>query len=183
MLTLAPELDRAFEAAGILSDSGVVVSAGHSGADFETAADALAGAWTAVTHLFNQMSPFHHRSPGLVGAAFLSDRPCGVIVDGIHSDPSAVRLAWDLLGPERFILVTDGMQATGLRPGRYQLGGQAVDVGAEGPRIWPDTLAGSTLTMDQAVGNLLDWTAAAEVEARASASLIPSRLLGLETGR
>jgi N-acetylglucosamine-6-phosphate deacetylase len=183
MVTLAPELDGAIEAAGILSDSGVVVSAGHSGADLETAAAALAGAWTAVTHLFNQMSPFHHRSPGLVGAALLSDRPCGVIVDGIHSDPSAVRLAWDHLGPERFMLVTDGMQATGLRPGRYQLGGLAVDVGPEGPRIWPDTLAGSTLTMDQAVANLLDWTAATEEDARASASRIPSRLLGLETGR
>ena len=86
MVTLAPELDRAFEAAGILSDSGVVVSAGHSGADFETAAAALDGPWSSVTHLFNQMSPFHHRSPGLVGAAILSDRPCGVIVDGIHAD-------------------------------------------------------------------------------------------------
>ena len=77
MLTLAPELDRAFEAAVILSDAGIVVSAGHSGADFETAARALDGPWSAVTHLFNQMSPFHHRSPGLVGAAFSPTAPAG----------------------------------------------------------------------------------------------------------
>ena len=128
MVTLAPNWS-AFEAAGILSDSGVVVSAGHSGADFETAAGALAGAWTAVTHLFNQMSPFHHRSPGLVGAAFLSDRPCGVIVDGIHADSSAVRLAWDHLGPDRFVLITDAMQATGLGEGIYILGDREVSLG------------------------------------------------------
>ncbi|MET0567026.1 MAG: N-acetylglucosamine-6-phosphate deacetylase [Acidimicrobiia bacterium] len=183
MVTLAPELDGALEAAGILSDSGVVVSAGHSGADFETAAGALAGPWTAVTHLFNQMSPFHHRSPGLVGAALLSDRPCGVIVDGIHADPSAVRLAWDHLGPDRFILITDAMQATGLGEGIYILGDREVFVGPEGPRIGRAILAGSTLTMDQAVGNLIGWTAATEEEARASASIVPSRLLGLDTGR
>ena len=171
MVTLAPELDHAFETAGI-PPTGVVVSAGHSGADFETAAGALAGAWTAVTHLFNQMSPFHHRSPGLVGAAFLSDRPCGVIVDGIHADSSAVRLAWDHLGPDRFILITDAMQATGLGEGIYILGDREVSLGLEalGSAV-PSSPA--ALTMDQAVANLLDWTAATEAQARASASIKP----------
>ena len=182
MVTLAPELDGAFEAAGILSESGVVVSAGHSGADFETAAVALDGPWSAVTHLYNQMSPFHHRSPGLVGAALLSDRPCGVIADGIHADPAAISLAWDLLGPERFVLVTDAMQATGLGEGIYILGDREVFVGAEGPRIGRAILAGSTLTMDQAVLNLQDWTTATEDQARACASINPARLLGLEGG-
>ena len=182
MVTLAPELDGAFEVAGILADSGVVVSAGHSGADFEAATVALDGPWSAVTHLFNQMSPFHHRSLGLVGAALLSNRPCGVIVDGIHADPAAVRLAWVLLGPERFILITDAMQATGLGEGIYILGDREVFVGSDGPRIGRAILAGSTLTMDRAVANLLDWTGATEEEARASASIVPSRLLGLEAG-
>jgi len=179
MLTLAPELDRAFEAAGILSDAGVVVSAGHSGADFETASRALDGPWSTVTHLFNQMSPFHHRSPGLVGAALLSNRACGVIVDGIHADPAAVRLAWEFLGPERFVLVTDAMQATGLGEGIYILGDREVFVGPEGPRIGRSILAGSTLTMDQAVANLHSWTTATEDQARSCASINPARLLGL----
>jgi N-acetylglucosamine-6-phosphate deacetylase len=183
MLTLAPELDRAFETAGILSDAGVAVSAGHSGADFETASRALDGPWSTVTHLFNQMSPFHHRSPGLVGAALLSNRPCGVIVDGIHADPAAVRLAWEFLGPERFVLVTDAMQATGLGEGIYILGDREVFVGPDGPRIGRSILAGSTLTMNQAVANLQDWTTATEGQARACASINPARLLDLERRR
>jgi N-acetylglucosamine-6-phosphate deacetylase len=181
MVTMAPELDHAFEVAGILADSGVVVSAGHSGADFETATRALDGQWTAVTHLFNQMSPFHHRSPGLVGAALLSERPCGVIVDGIHADPAAVRLAWNHLGPDRFILITDAMQATGLGEGIYILGDREVFVGADGPRIGRAILAGSTLTMDQAVSNLQEWTTASPEQARACASANPARLLGMAT--
>jgi len=179
MVTIAPELEGAFEAARTLAETGVLVSAGHSGADFETAAKALDGSWGAVTHLYNQMTPFQHRAPGLVGAALLADLPCGVIVDGIHSDPAAIRLAWELLGPRRFLLITDSMQATGLGPGRYLLGDQSVDVGPEGPRIWPGTLAGSTLTMDRAVSNLVDWTSATVDQAIISASSTPARLLDL----
>jgi N-acetylglucosamine-6-phosphate deacetylase len=182
MVTMAPELEGAFDVAGILTGAGIVVSAGHSGADFETAARALEGPWSAVTHLFNQMSPFHHRAPGLVGAALLSDRPCGVIVDGIHADPAAVRLSWRMLGPERLILITDGMQATGLGEGIYILGDREVMVGPEGPRIGRSILAGSTLTMDRAVANLVDWSPATEEEAVACASINPRRLVGLESG-
>lgn len=177
MVTIAPELEGAFEVAGLLEEAGVVVSAGHSGADFATAAKALAGPWSAVTHLFNQMSPFHHRSPGLVGAALLSDRPCGVIVDGIHSDPAAIRLTWDALGPDRMILVTDAMAATGLGPGRYRLGDREVVVGRDGPRIGA-ALAGSTLTMDRALANLVEWAGATPEQALAAAATNPARLIG-----
>jgi N-acetylglucosamine-6-phosphate deacetylase len=180
MVTIAPELDLAFDVAETFAAAGVVVSAGHSGADFATASRALSGPWSAVTHLFNQMSPFHHRAPGLVGAALLSDRPCSVIVDGIHSDPAAVRFAWERLGPGRFILITDAMQATGLGPGRYLLGDQAVDVGPEGPRIWPDTLAGSTLTMERALANLVAWTPATREQALECASLLPAAVVGAQ---
>jgi N-acetylglucosamine-6-phosphate deacetylase len=179
MVTIAPELPGAEEAAEILSAAGVVVSAGHSGADFATASQALSGHWKAVTHLYNQMTPFHHRAPGLVGAALLAGVACGVIVDGIHSDHAAIRLAWELLGPGRLVLITDAMQATGLGPGRYLLGDRAVDVGPEGPRLGPNTLAGSTLTMDRAVANLVDWTSATVEQAIASATSTPAGLLGL----
>lgn len=179
MVTIAPELDRAFDAAKILAGGGVVVSAGHSGADFETGSQALQSSWGAVTHLYNQMSPFHHRAPGLVGAALLSTRSCGLIVDGIHSAPAAVRLAWDRLGPDRSVLMTDGMQATGLGEGIYILGDREVVVGSDGPRISRTILAGSTLTMDRAVANLVAWTSATVDQALASASLIPAKLIGL----
>lgn len=178
MVTIAPELDGAFEVAGLLSAAGVVVSAGHSGADFDTAAEALRGPWTAVTHLFNKMSPFHHRAPGMVGAALLSDRPCGLIADGIHAHPATVRLAWDLLGPSRLIAVTDAMAATGLGPGTHLLGDQEVTVGPDGPRIGIETLAGSTLTMPAAITNLTGWTGAALEEALGAATRVPADLIG-----
>lgn len=189
MVTIAPELEDAFPAAEILAAAGIVVSVGHTGADFETASRALHGPWTAVTHLFNQMSPFHHRAPGVVGAALDSGRPCGVIVDGIHSHPAAIRLAWDHLGPDRFVLVTDGMQATGLGPGRYLLGDQTVEVTDQGPRIGSDVLAGSTLTLDRAVANLLASSSASLDQALDAASLLPASLIGatdrgqLDSGR
>jgi N-acetylglucosamine-6-phosphate deacetylase len=178
MVTIAPELEGAHAAAEILAAAGVVVSAGHTGADFETAALALSGPWRAVTHLFNQMTPFHHRSPGVVGAALVSGRPCGVIVDGIHIHPAAVRLAWDHLGPDRFVLITDGMQATGLGPGRYELGGQTVEVADQGPRIGGDVLAGSTLTLDRAVANMVDWTSATLSQALSAAAFTPASVIG-----
>jgi N-acetylglucosamine-6-phosphate deacetylase len=178
MVTIAPELKDAFPAAETLAGAGIVVSVGHSGADFETASRALDGPWTAVTHLFNQMSPFHHRAPGVVGAALDSGRPCGVIVDGVHSHPAAIRLAWDHLGPDRFVLVTDGMQATGLGPGRYLLGDQTVEVTTEGPRVGGNTLAGSTLTLDRAVANLVAWSSASLNQALGAASHVPASVIG-----
>jgi len=178
MVTIAPELEGAFAAAEILAAAGVVVSAGHTGADFETASRALEGPWTAVTHLFNQMKPFHHRAPGVVAAALLSGRPCGIIVDGIHNHPATVRLAWEQLGPERLVLISDGMQATGLGPGSYELGGRPVEVTDQGPRIGNDVLAGSTLTLDRAVANLVEWTSASLEQAFVSASGTPATLIG-----
>lgn len=179
MVTMAPELSGASETADILAGSGVVVSAGHTGADYATARDALAGNWSAVTHLFNQMTPLHHRSPGTVGAALLSDRPCGIIVDGLHNDPATVELAWRLLGPDRLVLVTDATAAAGLEDGEYVLGGQKVQVGPDGARTDSGALAGGLLTLDRAVANLIASTSATTDQALACASANPARALAL----
>jgi N-acetylglucosamine-6-phosphate deacetylase len=179
MVTIAPELDGAEEVAASLDAAGVVVAAGHTGASYETAILALDGAWSAVTHLFNQMSPFRHREPGMVGAALTSSRPCGLIVDGIHAHPGALRMAWQILGPDRMILVTDAMQATGLGAGTYLLGDSEVTVGAEGPRTAEGKLAGSTLTMDAAVANLEAWTDATFAQAVRCATVTPAALMKL----
>jgi N-acetylglucosamine-6-phosphate deacetylase len=168
MVTIAPELEGAFETAEILAGAGVVVSAGHTAADFALGSKALAGPWSAVTHLFNQMSPFHHRDPGMVGAALLSNRPCLLIVDGLHNHPAATELAWGHLGPQRTILITDAMAAAGHGLGSYDLGGRQVEVGVDGPRIG-QTLAGSTLTMDRAVVNL-----GSHAKTRIEQALIPA---------
>jgi N-acetylglucosamine-6-phosphate deacetylase len=180
MVTIAPELPGATEVAEILSAAGVVVSAGHTGADFETATRALEGPWHAVTHLFNQMTGFQHREPGMVGAALLSSRLCGLIVDGLHSHPSGSQMAWSHLGPERTVLVTDAMSATGLGEGTYPLGDLEVTVGPDGPRTPAGDLAGSILTMDRAVANLTQWTSATVGQALTSASLAPATVIGAE---
>jgi N-acetylglucosamine-6-phosphate deacetylase len=184
MVTIAPELPGADKVASILSNAGVVVSAGHSGADFETGVSALRGPWKSVTHLFNQMTPLRHREPGMVGAALLSGRPCGLIADGLHSHPGAVELAWSLLGPQRLILITDAMAATGLDDGSFVLGDLEVTVGHDGPRNESGMLAGSTLTMDRAVANLVSWTSATIEQAIISASYSPATLIGsVDRGR
>jgi N-acetylglucosamine-6-phosphate deacetylase len=177
MVTIAPELKGAEETAAKLDAAGVVVAAGHTGAGYDMASAALQGSWSAVTHLFNQMSQLRHREPGMVGAALTSTRPCGLIVDGLHSHPGALRLAWKLLGPDRLILVTDAMQAAGLGPGTYLLGDQEVTVGDDGPRTGQGKLAGSTLTMEQAVANLTAWTDASFAQAVRCATLTPATLL------
>jgi N-acetylglucosamine-6-phosphate deacetylase len=179
MVTIAPELEGATEVAAMLDASGVLVAAGHTAARFETASAALEGSWKGVTHLFNQMSQFHHREPGMVGAALTSNRPCGLIVDGVHSDPGAVQLAWQLLGPDRMILITDAMQAAGLGVGTYLLGDSEGTVGSHGPRTADGKLAGSTLTMNRAVSNLEAWTDATFAQAVRCATVIPANLLNL----
>jgi N-acetylglucosamine-6-phosphate deacetylase len=189
MVTIAPELEGAAEIAAMLDAAGVVVAAGHTGASFETASSALQGSWSAVTHLFNQMSHFHHREPGMVGAALISNRPCGVIVDELHCHPGALQLAWKLLGPDRLILVTDAMQAAGLGAGTYLLGDREVTVGDTGPRTAEGKLAGSTLTMERAVANLMAWTDATFAQAVRCATSTPAALLkvndrgAIRTGR
>jgi N-acetylglucosamine-6-phosphate deacetylase len=179
VVTMAPELDGAPETAKLLAEAGVLVSAGHSGADYATATAALGTSWGAVTHLFNQMSPFQHREPGMVGAALDSDRPCGLIVDGLHSHPGAVQLAWRSLGAGRLVLVTDAMAALGLGPGSYLLGEQRVVVDESGPRTLDGRLAGSVLTMAEAVANLTAWTDADLEDAVLCATSTPAALLGL----
>jgi len=125
----------------------------------------------------------------MVAAALTSKIPCGVIVDGLHSHPGALRLAWQLLGPDRLILVTDAMQATGLGEGTYLLGDSEVTVGDTGPRTTEGKLAGSTLTMERAVANLTEWTDATFAQAVRCASLTPATLMkaadrgAIRTGR
>ncbi|MGH8946415.1 MAG: N-acetylglucosamine-6-phosphate deacetylase [Acidimicrobiia bacterium] len=180
LVTLAPEVIGAEEAVKALLDEGVVVSAGHTAADYDQARDAFGWGVSLVTHLYNAMEPFEHRAPGLIGATFDSqDVTACLIVDGIHSHPSAVRVAWTLLGPHRLALVTDAMAATGLGDGTYQIASSSVLVSDGRPTDPAGRLAGSTLTLDQAVRNLIDFTGCSVEEATAAASTVPARMLGL----
>ena len=180
IVTLAPERPNAAEVARILATAGVVVSVGHSNASYEVARQALAGTASLTTHLFNQMSPFGHRDPGVVGAALLSDKPAVMIVDGLHIADGALQLAWRLLGPDRTVLVTDAMAALGLGPGTYPLGDGPITVGDNGPRTSDGRLAGSIVTLPEAMTNLSAATGATVAESLLGATANPARVLGLE---
>ena len=180
IVTLAPERPHAMDVADTLAAAGVVVSVGHSNAPYRIARDILAGSASLGTHLFNQMSPFTHRDPGVVGALLLSNRPAIMIVDGHHIAEGALQLAWRLLGPDRTVLVTDAMAALGLGPGTYPLGDGPITVDEDGPRTANGRLAGSIVTLPEAVANLASTTGATIAESLLGATANPARVLGLE---
>ena len=180
IVTLAPELPGALEAIAELRKKGIIVSAGHSNANYvETVAGFEAGiGWG--THLFNAMSDFKHRDPGLPGALLSSSVRCGLIADGIHVHPAALRVAWLAKGTTGITLVTDCMAAMGMSPGTYRLGGE-VTVDETSARLADGTLAGSIATMDQCVRRMLAYSGCSLADALIMASTTPADLLGLTT--
>ncbi len=180
MLTLAPELEGAAELAEMSSERGVVVCAGHSNATFELACEAFDGGVAGVTHLFNAMSLLHHRKPGLPGAAFAHPRvTCSVIADGRHVHPEMVNLAFRMLGPDRLYLVTDAISATGAGSGEHRLATQRIHLDVDGvPTLESGEFAGSVLTMDEALRNILTFADCDIPEAVRMAATNPARLIG-----
>jgi N-acetylglucosamine-6-phosphate deacetylase len=180
LATLAPELPGAVETIAALAARGVIVSIGHTDCTAaEFAAGRAAGA-TYVTHLFNAMRPFSHRDPGPIGAALGDDTVvAGLICDGIHVDPVAVRMAWRALGPDRLNLVTDAVAVLGSEPGESRLGAVEVTVGDGGVRTADGVLAGSDLSLDRAVRNLVSFTGCSVPDAVTTVTATPARLLGL----
>jgi N-acetylglucosamine-6-phosphate deacetylase len=182
VVTLAPELPGAIETIRALVDRGIVVSAGHSGATAAEAEVAIDAGVRWVTHLFNAMAPMHHREPGLAGVALSDDRVrVGLIADGIHLHPTVVALAARALG-RRLMLVTDATAALGAATSGLRLGDQAVTAGAAGVSLADGTLAGSDLSLDRAVRNLIEFACWPDVDALAAAAGEPATLLGL-TGK
>jgi N-acetylglucosamine-6-phosphate deacetylase len=179
LMTLAPELPHALELIEHAKATGVRVSMGHSnGTSVETLAAIAAGA-TSSTHLFNAMRTLDHREPGVVGAILdREDVYAEAICDGVHVHPTMVRLWLKMKGEERAILVTDGMSATGMPDGTYTLGDFEVEV-KDGVCLSGDTLAGSVLTMDQAVANVQRFTGASLGTAVRLASRNPARMMGM----
>ncbi len=178
-VTLAPEVDPDLEVVRFFADHGVVVSLGHSGADAATVRRAVRAGATTVTHLFNAMKPFHHREPGLVGAA-LSEKAltCEIICDGVHVADTALGLALQIKGPEGCLLVSDSIPATGLPDGDHALGGRPIRVHHGEARLNDGRLAGSTLTLDRAVVNAARLAGVSMAEAVRMASAVPAAVMG-----
>ncbi len=179
MITMAPELPGAGALISMARDLGAVPSLGHSDATYDQAKGSLERGVKAFTHLFNAMRGFNHREPGPVAVALESDAYVQLICDGVHVHPAAVRLVAKTKGLERVCLVTDAMSAAGLGDGTYTLAGGPVFVVEGVARLGDGRLAGSTLTMSDAIRNLILYTGCTLPEAVRCATLNPARLLGL----
>jgi N-acetylglucosamine-6-phosphate deacetylase len=179
LMTVAPELPGAVELIAHATRRGVRVSLGHSNAiAAETRAAIDAGAVSA-THTFNAMRALDHREPGILGTVLTNDAlHAELICDGVHTDPEIVRLWWRAKGPERAILVTDAMSATGMPPGTYQLGGFDVQV-ADGRATAGGVLAGSVLTLDRALSNFVAFTGASIEQGVRLMTANPATMTGL----
>jgi N-acetylglucosamine-6-phosphate deacetylase len=178
MVTIAPELPGAEAAIRELVERGIVVSAGHSDATCEEALKGFDAGVVAGTHLFNAMKPFHHRDPGLAGALLArSDTIAGLIADGSHVHPGAVATAWQAKGPGGLALVTDAIAAMGTAVTRARLGDSTITVEGAAPRSADGRLAGSVLTLDGAVRNLVAWVKCEPEEAFRTVTSTPARIL------
>jgi N-acetylglucosamine-6-phosphate deacetylase len=187
ILTLAPELDGAAELQKFAMDKGVRVALGHSNADYAKTMTAIESGAAHAVHVFNAMRPFAHRDPGILGAVLTDDRIMAeVIADGVHVDPATLRLLLRAKGPARTVLVTDAVSATGMPPGEYSLGEMKIVLGND-PRTGlascrnrEGALAGSVLTQDRAVRNMVSMAHATLQDAIRMASYNPACLLGIE---
>lgn len=179
VVTLAPELPGALDAIRALVRHGVVAAIGHSDADASTAARAMDAGATLVTHLFNGMRPFHHRDPGVAGAALGDERAAvELIADGRHVDDAAIDVVLRAAA-DRLVLVSDAMAATGLGDGAYELAGSRVVFDDGVARLaGGGSLAGSTTTLGAAVSRLLGRGVPAATLAEAT-SARPARVAGL----
>jgi N-acetylglucosamine-6-phosphate deacetylase len=153
-ITLAPEVNGAKELIEYIKGLGIVVSIGHSKATYNEAVEGIKWGIGHSTHLYNAMTPFSHREPGIVGAVFDTDITTETISDGIHITYPALRIAYNQKGFDKVLLVTDAMMACGMPEGKYSLGGQDVFVKNGAARLKEGNLAGSILTLDKAIRNV-----------------------------
>lgn len=182
LVTLAPEQPGSMEFIETAREEGIHVSVGHTAADYDTALAAFRAGADHVTHLYNGMPPIHHREPGVIPAA--SDSP-GVmpelICDGVHIHGSVVRATFKLFGPERMILISDSLRATGMPDGEYPFGGQMIEVHGTRATILghPETLAGSVTSLMGCVRQAAAFGIPLKDAVRA-ASYNPAKSIGLE---
>lgn len=182
IISMAPEVENNMRYIKTLEENGIIVSIGHSEATYEQALESFGQGITHATHLFNSMSGYHHREPGVVGAVF--DSPgvtAEVIADGVHMHPSAVRLTCSRKSEDKVCLITDSIKAAGLGDGIYTMGNlEFVVKGNEARLRESGVLAGSVLTLNKAVKNVIEWTQFPVYKVVKMASLNPAQVLGLE---
>ncbi len=181
LITLAPELPGSEELLRFALSRGAAVALGHTRASYEVARRAVEMGANQVTHLFNGMEPMHHREPGMVGAALaLDDVYCQLIADNIHIHPAVLKIAVRAKGLDKILLITDAMRGAGMPDGEYRLGELVVTVKQGEARLPNGALAGSTLTLDRALVNIMAATGLPLTDVLLMATRNPARALGLQ---
>ena len=177
-MTIAPEVPGALEVIRALSDE-MVISLGHSEATYDQAIAAIDAGAKSITHTFNAMRLFHQHEPAIMGAALERDVYCEAICDGRHLHPGSVRMLLAIKGSHRMVPITDSIMATGLPDGDYRLGVNEITV-VDGDALLKgkSVRAGSTLTMDRALRNLLSFTGRPMEDVLPMLSQTPAALLG-----
>jgi len=182
IITLAPEKDLEYKfIKQVKENTDIVVSIGHSNANYDEAIEAIHNGVEHATHTFNAMTPLNHREPGIVGAVLNSDVSCEIIVDNIHLHPAVYNILTKVKNKEKIVLITDSMRAGGMEEGIYDLGGQEVIVQNNSARLANGTLSGSILSLNEAVKNMFKNTGLKIYEAVAMASLNPAKVLHIDS--
>ena len=181
IVTVAPDKEGGMEfIRKVTTETPIKVSIGHTAATYEQAMEAIANGATQVTHLYNAMTPMHHRKPGVVTAALRSDVYTEMICDTIHVHPAMFQFVMDYKGKDRFVLITDCMRAGGMPQGEYTLGELKVVVNENSARLTDGTLAGSILTLNKAIANVHANTNKPLWEIVNAATLNPARAMGMQ---
>lgn len=177
-VTLAPELDNAFEFIKRFHNV-IHISLGHTAATYETATQALSLGSNHITHLFNGMLPLHHRNPGLIAAAMEhSNTTVELICDGFHVHPAMIRMALQLFGDHRVIFISDSTRATGMPNGSYTLGGQSIYLHDRHVSLSDGTLAGSGSNLMDCMKNAVSYGIPLETAVKCC-TINPAKKLGL----
>ena len=180
LMTIAPEVLGATQCIEAAEKAGLVISIGHTNANYEQTRQAIAHGARSATHTYNAMRPFTHRDPGVIGAVLTSPEiNAELIADGVHVEEGAMKLLLQVKGSERVILVSDGLSATGMPDGKYMLGDFEITVSNGVCRNAAGVLAGSTLTLDRALRNIVNLGVALPDAVR-MLTLNPASLLGIE---
>lgn len=182
IVTLAPELPGSADLIGYLVSKGIVVSAGHSAASYEEMLDAVKMGVSSATHTYNAMREFDHRGPGMTGAVLADPRVFAELIwDNVHVHPGAALVLVKIKGTDRVVLISDALIAAGFPEGRYEFGGYTLCVQDGIVRLPDGTIAGSIITLDQAVRNAAEYVglrAAVEM-----ATLTPAKSIGVSNRR
>lgn len=180
LITLAPELDGALAMIDEGVARGIEFAIGHSGASYDEVVAAADHGTRQATHTYNGMLGLHHRNPGTLGGVLTEDRIYAQIIgDGVHVHPAMVKLLVRAKGPQRVILITDAVRAAGMPDGEYSLGDKRVTVRDGICRIANGSLAGSTVTMDSVLRNVIDFAGLTLPEAIPMATAVPAAAMNL----